>query len=84
MQEINNFQETSAIVSRNFYVDELLASSDAPENAFKLINETSMLLSKGAMELRKKISNCDGVLKNICVARDSETAVFTLGSHRPD
>ena len=49
---------------QHFYVDEGLHSVDIPEEATKLLNDTSAICSKGNLRVRKLLSNNSGVLKS--------------------
>jgi hypothetical protein len=49
--------ETTKAIDRNFYVDDLLKSTETVTDAKKLVREITELLQKGGFRLTKWISN---------------------------
>ena len=62
----NDFSnETVLAVEKNFYVDDLLKSTDTATSAVKLVSELMSLLQRGGFRLTKWISNNKQVLSSI-------------------
>lgn len=56
--EANNLPQASAILKRDFYVDDALTGSDSIESSTEIKNDLKELLSRGGFDLRKWSSNC--------------------------
>lgn len=65
------FDATSKILRKSFYVDDLVLATDSVDEALKIYNEAVQIMSSAQMNLRKWVSNSDH-LRN--VFREEQTA----------
>lgn len=59
------FKLASKIISRDFYIDDLISGADTIERAANLISQISKILASGHFNLTKWCSNKPQVLKNV-------------------
>ncbi|XP_033212443.1 uncharacterized protein LOC117170034 [Belonocnema kinseyi] len=86
--ERESYPIASAILKRDFYVDDLLTGAHTFQEALELRNDLSNLLNKGSFNLRKWASNyptlCNGLSDETSItyrSLDPTETIKTLGIH---
>jgi hypothetical protein len=86
--EKEKYPEAAHVLSRDFYVDDLMSGESTPERAINLQQQLSGIVEAGAMEIRKWASNDSVVMKAIPenlratkgpLELDPETSIKALG-----
>ncbi|XP_075150935.1 uncharacterized protein LOC142225044 [Haematobia irritans] len=62
----------ATVVTRDFYVDDLISGGDSIEEVVKIRREVTAILKRGNLQIRKWISNDETVLQDVCQS-DRET-----------
>lgn len=78
-EEEHEFPRASAIVKRDFYVDDLITGGDTIESVSSLPQELTSLLSKGGLQLQKWCSNRLSLLEGIPVELREKYLKFNNG-----
>lgn len=71
--EAQNYPVGSAIVRRNFYVDDLLTGSNSWNEALVIREEVAALLASAGFDLRKWLSNEPGLLQGLQIRPGEHT-----------
>lgn len=61
----DTFPTASAIIERDFYVDDLLTGSNSIDHAIQLKSEIETILQSGGMELKKWCSNVPDIIRDV-------------------
>lgn len=86
----HQFPLAASIVTRDFYMDDLLTSCNDEERAIEIRNQVQGLLDNSGLPMRKWISNSDAVLKSIpskfrgiedTLNMQMDETIKTLGMH---
>ncbi|XP_075170108.1 uncharacterized protein LOC142242414 [Haematobia irritans] len=62
----------ATVVTRDFYVDDLISGGDSIDEVVKIRREVTAILKRGNLQIRKWISNDETVLQDVCQS-DRET-----------
>ncbi|XP_018406467.1 PREDICTED: uncharacterized protein LOC108782651 [Cyphomyrmex costatus] len=69
------YPEAANIIRKSMYVDDLLFGASSKEEAIRLANDISHILSSGCFDLRKWMSNDSQILERIGVSDDDHSFV---------
>lgn len=83
------FPRAAEVVSRDFYVDDMLTSTEFADELVKLKGEVIALLSKGGFELAKWRSNCEAIMEEesdpkIMTEQNSTSVLGIVWNYRTD
>ena len=65
--------EAVNVVLRNFYVDDMLMSTDSMKDGIQLANEVKEMLSRAGFDLHKWSSNCEDILNEVDTNRNESS-----------
>ncbi|XP_036344475.1 uncharacterized protein LOC118753713 [Rhagoletis pomonella] len=80
IDEASNYPLGSEIVSRDFYVDDLISGGRSEDEVVQIMTQTEQLLKRGNFVLRKWCSNSASILKNVDPAHREQFLKFGDGS----
>lgn len=75
----HDFPEASKMISKDFYIDDLLTGSDSIPELVKRCQEITQILANGCLPLRKWVSNDPSVLEGIQSTISSSDSAFNFG-----
>nr|CAH7738741.1 unnamed protein product [Callosobruchus chinensis] len=78
LEAIDECQRTSSIISKDFYMDDLLTSCNLESEALEICEELKQILSSGGFELQKWASNSEAVLQY--VKSQNPSTVINIGN----
>lgn len=84
IQNKSKFPIASNIISKDFYMDDLLTGADAAEDLVKIQNEVSYILSTAGFELRKWLCNNQDVLNAFRINTNLDVSVLHIGEDEPN
>jgi len=70
------YPKASAVITQDFYMDDLMTGCDTEAECCRLQQEVSMILNSAKLPLRKWCSNSQAVLQ--CISRKEQDPLFTL------
>jgi hypothetical protein len=65
MDEVSSFPMASAVALRDFYVDDLMSSTDTVESGLQVQSQLNSMMDRGGFNLRKWSSNCPELLNSL-------------------
>ncbi|XP_062704300.1 uncharacterized protein LOC134286664 [Aedes albopictus] len=74
----HKYPEAARILSKDFYVDDMMTGVDSVEDGVKLCSDMQQLLKGGGFNLRKWSSNCPAVLEEIPTELKDDRSSFEL------